>query len=178
MQNSSLEFLQKAPAGFIVFGKMSGVFGIKGDAKIFLHNRDSELLGQWLNLFLFDGNKIGEMLEVKLRGAGKKIIGEIKGMNCPEDIEPLFGLDLLLKESDLPELEDDDEFYHHDLLGLEARTEDGQVLGTIEEITPGTVAIFTISDGDAEYFIPFISERVLEIKENEYVVVVPLNNED
>ena len=72
----------------------------------------------------------------------------------------------MLKEKDLPDLEDDDEFYHHDLLGLEARTEDGQVLGNIEEITPGTVAIFTISDGETEHFIPFISERVLEIKEN------------
>jgi 16S rRNA processing protein RimM len=178
LQNSSLEFSQKAPSGFIVFGKMSGAFGIKGDAKIFLHNRDSELLGQWLTLFLFDGNKIGDPLEVKLRGAGKKVVGEIKGMTCPEDLDPLFGLELLLKENDLPDLEDDDEFYHHDLLGLEARTEDGQVLGTIEEITPGTVAIFTVSDGETEHFIPFISERVLEVKEKEYVVVVPLNNED
>lgn len=172
MQNSSFEFSQNTPSGFISFGKINGVFGFRGEAKVFLYNRKSDLLGVWLDLYLFDGKKLGEKIKIKLRASGKKIIGNIKGVDSPEEVKTLMGIELLLKEEDLPKLEED-EFYHHDLLGLEALTEDGESLGTVTEITPGTVAVFTISDGETEHFIPFISERVLEIRAKKSIIIVP-----
>ena len=171
MQTSSFDLKKNIPKGLIAFAKIVGVFGIRGEAKIFLYNRETELLGQWIRVQVFDGKKITGELELKLRGA-KKIIGSIKGITKPEELDALMNLDLLLKEEDLPQLEED-EFYHHQLLGIEARTEDGQVLGTVQEVTQSTVTIFTISDGSQEYYIPFISERVLSVLPNEYIIVKP-----
>ena len=180
MQNSSFELSQKTPSGFISFGKINGVFGFRGEAKFFLHNRNTDLLGEWIELQLFDGKSLGKTLTVKLRASGKKIIGTIKGIEAPEEVAKLINIELLLKEEDLPLLQED-EFYHHDLLGLEAFTKEGEALGKVIEISSGTVAVLTISggkdgkdgkDGKEEYYIPFLSERVLEITPKKSIIVV------
>ena len=88
-----------------------------------------------------------------------------------EEVQKYVGIDLLILEKDLPSL-DEEEFYHHQLLGLAVIDLKGEPLGTITEITPGTVDVLTIRTTEEYLYIPFLSSRVLEIHTDKVVVSV------
>ena len=177
MQSSSLEHKQKTPDGYIHFGNLSGVFGVQGEAKFFLNNLNTSLFNKWVFVFTWQNNKIGECYEVKLRrGGGKKVVGTLKHKGNPitdtNFVRDLIGIELLIQEKDLPSL-NEEEFYHHQLLGLLVEDQSGNSVGTIVEITPGTVDVLTIKMDSHFEYVPFIATRVLEVLTEKVVVSMP-----
>lgn len=167
MQNSSIEFHKKTPEGYLRLGSVSGVFGFKGEAKFFLYNPSTDLLGQWLTVFAFEDKSAGQSFDILLRkGSGKRIVGRIKEdgtlIQNETRIRQLIGTELLLREQDLPALEEE-EFYHHQLLGLSVEDETGTRIGSIVEITQGVVDVFTIRRAGTKdvLYIPFTKQHVL-----------------
>jgi 16S rRNA processing protein RimM len=176
MQSSSLEHKQKTPKGYIHFGSLSGVFGVQGEAKFFLNNLNTSLFNKWIDVYCQINHKAGTRLQIKLRrGSGKKVLGPIKIdgtlITTVEDVQKYVGIDLLLLEKDLPSL-DEEEFYHHQLLGMVVVDLKGELVGTITEITPGTVDVLTIRTTEEYMYIPFLSSRVLEIHTDKVVVSI------
>ena len=123
-----------AREGEISLGRVSGVFGIRGEVRLFLHNRDSDLLaaGQDVTLLLPSGQRQAARLRTR-SGAGKRVLGEIRGVTTPEAAQALMDAEILFPKAALPALEEDT-YYHHQLLGLPVRTESGLELGKIAEI--------------------------------------------
>lgn len=71
---------------------------------------------------------------LRLEGAGKgTLIARISGVADRNQAEALRGLRLYLPRAALPEPEDD-EFYHADLIGLDAVREDGTPIGRVRAI--------------------------------------------
>mgnify|MGYP001238635154 CR=1 FL=1 len=177
MQSSSLEHKQKTPEGYIHFGSLSGVFGVQGEAKFFLNNLSTTLFDQWIVVYSWQDRQIGSRYEIKLRrGGGKKVLGRLRfeGQVVTDTniVRDLIGTELLISESDLPSL-DEEEFYHHQLLGLVVENQHGDLVGTIIEITPGTVDVLTIKTHSENEYIPFIASRVLDISSEKIVVSLP-----
>ena len=167
MQSSSVEFHKRTPEGYLRLGSISGVFGFRGEAKFFLYNPKTDLFGQWLTVFFLAGKSAGPAVEVYLRkGSGKRVVGQIKEngevIQDEKRIRQLMGTELLLREQDLPSL-GDEEFYHHQLLGLPVEDESGICIGTVIEITQGVVDVFTIRRKGAKelLYIPFTKQHVL-----------------
>ena len=176
MQNSSVEFHKKTPEGYLRLGSISGVFGFKGEAKFFLYNAKTELFGEWLTVFALQEKAVGKPYEIQLRkGSGKRVVGKIKVngelLRDEQSIRLLMGTELLLREDDLPEL-DEDEFYHHQLLGLPVENENGDPVGAIVEITQGVVDVFTIRQANSKdvLYIPFTKEHVLSTTKEKMVI--------
>ena len=86
------------------------------------------------------------------------VIARLKGVADRNAAELLNGVSLFLDRSRLPQTDDEDDFYHADLLGLEARLEDGTVIGTVTAIPNfGAGDLIEIRDqrsGDT-YLYPF-----------------------
>ena len=62
-------------------GRVSGVFGVSGELRLFLHNRESELFagdGAVVTLVSPSGNRESHRLRSR-HGAGKRILGRIEG---------------------------------------------------------------------------------------------------
>lgn len=178
MQNSSLEFHKQTPDGFIRFGSLSGVFGFKGEAKFFLYNRKTDLFGKWLTVYewIAKDKEVGRAIEVKLRkGSGKKVVGQVRIdgtlLQHERDIRPMMGTELLLAESQLPSLSED-EFYHHQLLGLSVEYPSGAKVGTLIEITQGVVDVFTVRllDSKEVLYVPHTKEHVLDTTAERMVI--------
>ena len=176
MQNSSVEFHKKTPEGYLRLGSISGVFGFRGEAKFFLYNPNTDLFGQWLTVYVFEDKTVGRSLGVSLRkGSGKRVVGQIKEdghlIQDENRIRQLMGTELLLREQDLPSLEEG-EFYHHQLLGLPVEDETGTKIGTIIEITQGVVDVFTIRRlGSKEVvYVPFTERHVMTTTMEKMVV--------
>jgi 16S rRNA processing protein RimM len=89
--------------------------------------------------------------------------------------DALRGMLFLVDSDDLPPSTDPDEFYDHELEGLEARLTDGTVLGTVAEVlhAPGSDLLAVRSDG-REILIPFVTAIVPTVSVSDgYVVVDP-----
>ncbi len=79
---------------------------------------------------------------------------------------------LLLPFAEVEELEEGEIFYHQ-LLGMEVRTVEGRLLGTVREVyTVDPADLLQVSDGQEEYLIPFTEAIVVEVDRDEGTVTV------
>ncbi len=91
-----------------------------------------------------------------------------EGMNRIEDVEKYKECLLKVAEEQLTELEDD-EFYYHEIIGLEIVTDEGEVLGKVAEIlSPGSNDVWVVKQkGKKELLIPFIEPVVYKVDKEE-----------
>jgi 16S rRNA processing protein RimM len=89
--------------------------------------------------------------------------------------EALKGTKLYVPKDVLPAPEDG-EYYHADLVGLTAETEDGEHLGTVKAIHNfGAGDIIEIDASDDDMMIPFTANTIPVVDiENDRIVVKPL----
>lgn len=154
----------RAEDGELSFGEIIGVFGVHGELRLFLHNRESELLNEGREVTLISPE--GERRVVQLRtrsGAGGRVLGQVEGVRDPESAKALMNWEIVLRADALPQL-DEDEFYHAQLLGLRVRTDAGRELGTIREIwSNGPVDVWEARGPGGQAFIPALSENILAV---------------
>ena len=78
-----------------------------------------------------------------------------------EDAEALRDTELHVPVADLPELDDPDDFYDHQLVGLAARLTDGTPLGEIVAVRHEGADLLVVRRPDAaEALIPFVTAIV------------------
>ena len=159
------------PDGFVALAKVTGVFGIQGELRVFLFNPQSKLLNKWKSAFLWDGRNEPKPIQIKTRsGAGKKVIGAIKGVSTPEEAKALKEHLILFDKAKLPNSMND-EWYHHELMGMSVRTESGVLLGTIVEIVPGKVDILVAEHPDMVIHIPNTKSDIISISIDDGIIV-------
>jgi 16S rRNA processing protein RimM len=153
------------------YGKVNGVFGIRGEVRLFLYNRESDLLDDGREVVLLhEGQR--RIVRIKSRpGAGKRVLGRITGVSNPQAAHALIGAEILVPASSLPVLPEDT-FYHHQLLGVPVHTESGELLGTIREIhASGDTDLWLVKGADAEIYIPAVGDEIISVTPGVGVVV-------
>lgn len=146
-------------------GRVNGVFGVSGEVRLFLHNRETDLFaGAGAKVTLVSTE--GERRELHLRsrqGAGKRVLGSIEGVASPEGARGYIGWEIVIAASELPSTEDG-EYYQRDLIGLEVRTADGDVVGTLAEVMEGPVVdCWVVRGPEGEVMFPAIKEIVVDV---------------
>jgi 16S rRNA processing protein RimM len=110
------------------------------------------------------------------------LIARIEGVDDRTAAEKLNGVELYVDRALLPETQDEDDFYHADLIGLQARLGDGTSLGEVIAVPNfGAGDLIEIRDprsGDT-YLYPFTRRVVPEIhlKDGYLVIEVPIETE-
>ena len=107
-------------------GVIINTFGVKGEVKIY---PDIDYFDELERVFI-DGK---EYKIEKLRDQKGIIIAKFEGIDDINQIESLKNEEVMIALEDRPELPEG-KHYVGDLLGLEVITEDGQVLGTLDNI--------------------------------------------
>jgi 16S rRNA processing protein RimM len=69
----------------------------------------------------------------RVAGTPEKPVGYFQNVSSREDAELLRGRTLFIPRSALPDL-GDDEFYHFQLVGLQAQDRQGRLVGTVESV--------------------------------------------
>ena len=110
-------------------------------------------------------------------GAGKRIIGVIRGVSSREACERYKDWRICVLRRHLPGLSDPDAFYVADLLGLEVR-QDGVTVGTVGFVhATGPVEVLEIDVGakDPE-FVPALAEVIALHLDDGYIeLLAPLD---
>lgn len=112
----------------ICVGAIAGSFGVKGEVRLKSFCADPEALATYGPLFTEDGKR---SFTVKLTRAVAGGLGaRMSGIETKEEADALRGVSLYVDREKLPSLPDD-EFYHTDLIGLEARDTGGVLIGKV-----------------------------------------------
>ena len=149
----------------VVLGTLVKPWGVRGEQTVMLHNPASDLLEQVDTVYLAgDGFPARTVTVRRARWVGKRYVIHLAGIESPEDAERLRGLELSVAETDLPELEDDDEYYVRDLIGLEVVDQHGEALGTLHDVFPtGSNDVYVVRGPRGEALVPATREFVLEV---------------
>jgi 16S rRNA processing protein RimM len=142
-------------------GVIINTFGVKGEVKIY---PDIDYFDELERVFI-DGK---EYKIEKLREQKEIIIAKFEGIDDINQIESLKNEEVMIALEDRPELPEG-KHYVGDLLGLEVITEDGQVLGTLDNIyNTGANDIYEVG----EILLPATDEVIKQIDmENKKIIV-------
>jgi 16S rRNA processing protein RimM len=165
----------------IFLGQIGAAHGIKGQVRISTHTQDPLDIGSYGPL---DTDRPGLTVKLeKLRLHKNMVVAHIKGITDRNAAEALNGVSLFVDRSKLPEIDDEDDFYHTDLLGLEARIETGKVIGKVSAVPNfGAGDLIEVRDevsGDT-FLYPFTKAvvPVIDIKGGFIVIEVPLDSDE
>ena len=154
-------------------GRVSGVFGISGEVRLFLHNRASQLFsggGSDVTLVSPQGEREVKRLTAR-QGSGKRILGKLDGVSTPELARSYMDWELVVAEALLPEA-GADEYYHKDLIGLTVRTSAGDVVGELTEIMEGEVIdCWVVKGPDGEVMFPAVKAVIDSVDLTDGIVI-------
>lgn len=144
-------------------GYVSGVFGVRGEVRLFLFNPDSTFFAEPRVVRLVGPDGARTVTLSARPGAGKRILGRVEGVTSKEEARELMDHRIVVSRASLPEL-DDDEFYDWQIEGAEVIVDD-EVRGRVVSVHhPGPVDLFEIDVGGPEpVFVPCTQELVLHI---------------
>lgn len=162
----------------ILMGTIGAAHGIKGEVRIASHTQDPEAIADYGPL---DTNRPGLTITIEQARLQKTVlIARLKGIRDRNAAELLNGVELYVDRGRLPEIEDEDDFYHADLIGLDARLENGVSIGAVSAIYDhGAGDILEVRDprsGDT-FLYPFTRPVVptIEISKGFLVIAPPLD---
>ncbi len=119
---------------WIELGVVARPQGVKGELRVHVFNPESTLLEELGEVFLIgEADEKPALVEVvSARRGPKALLMRLEGVRSREDAEALRGYRLCVPREALPELEDG-EYYHADLIGLEA-FEGSESIGKVVDV--------------------------------------------
>lgn len=161
-------------------GRIGAAHGIKGEVRITSFTEEPLALADYGPLAT---DKPGLVIEIEsARATTNVLVARLKGVTDRNAAEKLNGVELYVDRDKLPPTADEDDFYHADLIGLEARLIDGSVLGTVTAIPNfGASDLIEVRDGRSgdTFLYPFTKQVVPEVhlSEGYLVIEVPLDSD-
>jgi 16S rRNA processing protein RimM len=160
----------------ICVARIGAAHGVRGAVKLWTFTEDPLAVKAYGPLVTKDGAHQFEVMDV--REAKGHLVATLKGIATREAAERLNGLELYVAREKLPAT-DEDEYYHADLIGLDAVTPANEALGRV-------IAIHNFGAGDlieiapprgATLLLPFTNAVVPSVDLAGGRVVIELPNE-
>lgn len=163
----------------ILLAAVIGAHGLKGEVKVKTFTQTPDSLGAYGPLH----DRQGRLYTVKTLKTGKDgtataAFAEIRDRDAAEALK---GTELFVKRAALPAAAAD-EFYHTDLIGLDAEDIEGRRIGkilSIQNYGAGDILVIAADGGD-EILLAFTRENVpeIDIANRRIIVAVPDEVED
>ncbi|MDH4317783.1 MAG: ribosome maturation factor RimM, partial [Desulfobulbaceae bacterium] len=153
------------PTQYIAVGKIAKAHGIRGEVKIYPYSGQPENFLQYKKVYLHGrGNNGLHSLEIEqCRVQSNIILAKFKNICTRNDAESLLGLEISIKNSELPPL-GDGEYYYHEFIDKSVKTREGRILGRVHNIFDnGAHDILEVHDGKREYLIPLLDEFIVMV---------------
>ena len=150
----------------VVVGRIGRPHGVRGLATVEVRTDDPDLRFAPGTALTTDPHERGPITVVGRKWHSGTLLlqlagpsGEVYGTR--EDVEALRNTLLLVPVTDLPEIEDPDSFYDHQLVGLTARRTDDTVLGTVTAVRHEAQDLLVVRLADGrDALIPFVTAIV------------------
>ncbi len=164
----------------ICVARIGAAHGVRGEVKLWSFTEEPAAVANYGPLDTLDGKQRFEI--EALRPVKDHFVARIAGVTDREAAEKLRNLELYISRARLPEIEEEDTFYHADLIGLDVVTPDGMQFGTVHALhnfgAGDIIDIVPVGGGD-HLMLPFNEQTVpkIDLAAKQIVVVPPAETE-
>jgi 16S rRNA processing protein RimM len=156
--------------------RIGAAHGIRGEVRLWPFTQDPMAVAGYGPLETEDGARLFEI--ESLRPGKNFLVARIAGVDDRSAAESLCNLELFVPRERLPSIEEEDTFYHADLVGASVLSDDGAVLGTLSAIHnfgAGDVLEIAPDGGGDTLMLPFTDATVpkVDVAAKKIVVVLP-----
>jgi 16S rRNA processing protein RimM len=145
------------PDDLVVVGRIGPVRGVRGDVFVAPFTDAPEERFAPGMVLRTDPPAAGPLTVAASTSASGKLVVHFEGVDGRPEAEALRGVQLVVPAAERPPLEDPDEFYDTDLIGLTARVVDGPELGPVSDVIHVGGADYLVVQMDGrEQLIPFV----------------------
>lgn len=158
----------------VCVARIGAAHGVRGDVKLWSFTADPMAVTSYGRLETSDG---AHSLEIETARQGKDcLVVHFKGVGDRTAAERLRNLELFVPRERLPETEDQNEFYHADLIGLVVVDARDTMLGevvAVHNFGAGDILEVRRADGHGTAMLPFTTQAVpvVDLKGGRLVVV-------
>jgi len=115
-------------SALVCVARIGAAHGVRGAVKLWTFTEDPFAVRHYGTLLSKDGKRQFEVATA--REARDHLVATFKGVTTRDEAERLNGIELYVARNKLPAT-DEDEYYHTDLIGLDAVTTNGDALGRV-----------------------------------------------
>jgi 16S rRNA processing protein RimM len=151
-------------ADAVAVGQVIGAHALRGWLRVKPHQAPAPSLAAGRQILLErDGAwREATITHAGTHGRGLVLLG-LDGVANRDAAEALRGATVLVRAADLPAI-DEDEYYHHELVGFAVETLDGRDVGVVAGVmSNGLHDVLEVRAGDREHLIPVVSDVVCAI---------------
>lgn len=156
-------------------GKLTKLHGYKGDIVLHFFSSTPEDYKDLESVLLeYNQELVPFFFEHKSKLKGSKMIVRFEDIS-PADSKKLVGAHVYIPLAMLPEIEQEDSFYYHEVKGYSAHQKDGSVLGIIEDVLDNTAQdLFLIVKDSRELLVPVVDDFIVEVNKVEKKIYLDL----
>jgi 16S rRNA processing protein RimM len=108
-----------------------------------------------------------------VRDHGGRLLVRLDGIADRTAADALRGTVFIVDSSDLPPIEDPDEFYDHQLEGLQVVTTTGTAVGSVAEVLHTAAGeLLSVRNDAGEVLVPFVSAIVTSVSLADQTIVI------
>jgi len=149
----------------VKIGEIVKPHGIRGEVKIYSYSEQPENFKHYSKIVLQGASGSGTKIYIIAgsRKQGRLAIVQLEGIVSREAAASLAGNTVWVDKSDFPGL-DADEYYWHQLIGLQVFTDTGRNLGKVAGLfTTGAHDVLVVTGEGREYLIPVQQEIITRV---------------
>lgn len=158
---------------YLEIGQIVNTFGIKGQVKIVPFTDDITRFDELKEIYVEKKNELKLFQIEQVNYKKNMVILKLKGIETVEEAEKLRNCYLKIDRKDAKELPKDT-YFIVDLLGLEVYTDEGKLLGKVDDIyNAGSSDIYVVKDElGKQILLPAIKDVLKEVDlENQKIIV-------
>lgn len=150
----------------VTLGRVAGVYGVQGWVKVYSYTEPPEGILNYPSWWLVHGEGYQARL-LTGRQQGRAVVAQLSDasgqpISDRDQAALLIGAEIQVEREALPRLRKH-EFYAVDLVGLKVENSEGQLLGTVSEVTSnGAQNVLVVREGEVRHLIPFVRPEIVK----------------
>ncbi|RAV10372.1 ribosome maturation factor RimM [Mycolicibacterium sp. GF69] len=160
----------------LVVGRVVKAHGVTGEVVVDVRTDDPEARfapGTTLRGRAAKGTAERGYTIESVREHGGRLLVRLVGVTDRNDADALRGTLFVVDSQELPPIDDPDEYYDHQLEGLQVRTVGGDVIGTVAEVLHTAAGeLLAVRSAEREVLIPFVGAIVTSVSLPEQTIEI------
>jgi 16S rRNA processing protein RimM len=146
----------------VTVGRVGRPHGVRGELTIEVRTDEPERRFAVGAVLVTDSEECPRVIVEGTRWHQSTLLLTLAGIGDRNQAESLRNVILQVDVDALEKPEDEDEYYDHQLKGMQVVTEDGTLIGTVTDVAhlPAQDVLVIAGDHDRELFVPFVREIV------------------
>jgi 16S rRNA processing protein RimM len=166
----------QAPGDLVQVGFVYGAYGIVGGVRVRPFSEEADALLH-AKTWWIDKPSLRDVDVKRAKLHGGDVVVTMSGVADRDAAEALKGASVFIPRSEFPSLDEENEFYWADLIGLTVENQQGESLGTVADMmSNGPQSILRVeyeAEGKAqERLIPFVDQYVIKVDKDAKKIIV------